>query len=419
MITQARTTLDGVPREGAEDISARVTILCFLIVMVDGYDSLVLSFIGPAITAHWGLDPHALGALFAATYFGAIIGALSMGPLSDRFGRKPLLIAALLLATVATAASAMAASIEQLRLLRFVAGIGLGGAMPALAAITGEHAPPEKRSGRVTLMMLGYPTGAVVGGAITAAFLQVGWQAILLAAAAGCAVAAAMALLLPETYRSALDAGAPPLARRVASSFTRQFEDGRLRPALALWAGLFCLMMLVYALVNWSPSILVAAGAPPKIAALAGVFLNLGGVVGSLALTPLIDRFGPYRPVAIMVGVGAVAVALLGQNMHSLVVTMLLLLIAGVGVMGGQLTFPAMTVDLFPRHVRGAGGGWAVGIGRIGSIVGPLAGGAMIAQGLGNDRLFLFAAVPALVACIALGAASRLRPNVRREGAPA
>lgn len=398
----------------SRDTSLRVTIICFLIVMVDGYDSLVVAFIGPAITSQWGLDPHSLGALFAATYVGAIIGALSMGPLSDRFGRKPLLIVALILASVATAACATAGNIEQLRIFRFFAGVGLGGAMPALAAITGENAPPHKRSGRVTLMMLGFPTGAVVGGAVTAALLDVGWQNIFWGATAGCVFAAALALLLPETYRpradgDAADQDARPMTARLSASFTGQFQDGRLWPAVALWTSLFCLMMLVYFLVNWSPSILVAAGAPPKIAALAGVFLNLGGIIGAIGLAPIINRFGPYRPVAILVGAGTIAVALLGQSIQSLTITMILLFVAGVAVMGGQLNFPAMTVDLFPRHVRGAGGGWTVGVGRIGSIAGPLLGGAMIGAGLGNDRLFLFAAIPALVACLALFAAIRLR----------
>ena len=391
--------------------SVKVAAICFLILMVDGYDSLVAAFIGPEIAAQWKLDPHSLGALFAATYVGAIVGALSIGPMSDRFGRKPLLVIALILAAVATGGCALAGNLDQLKLLRLLAGIGLGGAMPALAAITGEHAPPDKRSGRVTLMMLGFPAGAVIGGAITAALLYVGWRNIFSGAAVGCALAAAMGLLLPESYRGASGAPTRPLGSRLATSFTGQFEDGRLWPAIALWIALFCLMLLVFFLVNWSPSILVAAGAPPNIAALAGVFLNLGGIVGAIGLAPLVNRYGPYRPVAILVGAGTVAVALLGQNIGSLVVAMALFFVAGIAVMGGQLNFPAMTVALFPRHVRGAGGGWTVGMGRIGSIVGPLLGGAMIGMGLGNDRLFLFAAIPALIACFALFAAVRLSPR--------
>jgi AAHS family 4-hydroxybenzoate transporter-like MFS transporter len=279
--------------------------------------------------------------------------------------------------------------------------------------MTGEHAPPEKRSGRVTLMMLGFPAGAVFGGALTAALLHVGWQNIFWGAAFGCAFAAALGLLLPETYRKPSSTDTRALATRLTSTFTGQFEDGRLWPAIALWTALFCLMMLIYFLVNWSPSILVAAGAPPNIAALAGVFINLGGIIGAIGLAPLIDRFGPYRPVAILIGAGTIAVALLGQNIHSLTFTMVLLFVAGVAVMGGQLNFPAMTVDLFPRHVRGAGGGWTVGVGRIGSIVGPLLGGTLIGMGLGNDTLFLAAAIPALVACLTLFAAIRLRRRLK------
>ena len=113
------------------------------------------------------------------------------------------------------------------------------------------------------------------------------------------------------------------------------------------------------------------------------------------------------------------AVAALGLNLHSTLATMTLLFLAGVAVMGGQLNFPAMTVELYPQHVRGAGSGWTVGMGRIGSIVGPLLGGILIGAGLGSGSLFLLAAIPALVACAALFAASRLSQNVGKGGGSA
>ncbi|MGH6617554.1 MFS transporter [Sphingomonas sp.] len=407
MSAQAQTASEGPPR----DISIRVTVICFLIVMIDGYDSLMVGFIAPLIAKGWGLHAPDIGKLFAVCYVGAILGAVSMGPLADRLGRRPMLISALALAAVATALCATATSFEMLMLYRFISGIALGGALPAVSSLTAEHARPGKRSGTVTLMYIGFPTGAVVGGAITAGLLHLGWQNIFLWAAFACAFALGIALLLPETYRPRDTQAHRPVLQRLTSTFTEQFADGRLWPALTLWLGLFCLMLLVYFLVSWSPSILVASGATPGVAALAGVALNLGGIIGALCLAPAINRFGPYRPVAALIGMGTFAVAALGLNLHSTAATMTLLFLAGVAVMGGQLNFPAMTVELYPQHVRGAGSGWTVGMGRLGSIVGPLLGGVLIGAGLSSSALFLFAAIPALVACGALIAAYRFRSH--------
>ena len=391
----------------------RAAVIGFVILMVDGYDSLMAGNIAPLLAHEWHLQPADIGKLFAICYLGAILGAVSMGPLADRFGRRPMLLWALALAAVATALCAVAPNFPALCLFRFLAGIALGGALPAVSSLTAEHAKRGTRNGTVTLTFIGYPMGAVVGGAITAGALQHGWRAIFWGTFLCCVVAFCIAWLLPETYRARRGLVEGSLARRLRVGFTEQFEDGRLMPALALWLSLFCLMLLVYFLVNWSPSILVASGSAPAIAALAPVFLNLGGIVGALGLAPAINRFGPYRPVAILAGVGAFVIAALGLDHQAVGLTMVLLFIAGIAIMGGQLNFPAMTVDLYPQHVRGAGAGWTIGMGRVGSIVGPLLGGSLIGAGFGLQSLFLVATVPALLAAVAL-AAIHIRQRGRR-----
>lgn len=370
--------------------------------MVDGYDTLMMGFVAPLLVRQWGLHPADIGKLFATGYLGAIVGAVVMGPLADRLGRKPMLIFALLLGAVATALCALAPTPGALLPLRFVAGIALGGALPAVIALTAEHARPERRAGTVTLMYIGYPMGAVVGGALTAALLHLGWPAIFLGTGVACLLAAGVATTLPESL--ARGKSATPAAR---PAWREQFADGRRWPALLLWIGLFSTLLLTYFLVSWTPSIIVAQGGSPKVAALGAVLLNLGGCVGALAMAPVVNRYGPYRPVALLAATGALFIALLGQA-QSLPVVMALLFATGVCALGAQLNFPAMTVALFPAHVRSTGTGWTVGFGRIGSIVGPLLGGTLIAAGLARDSLFLIAALPALVAAAATFAATRL-----------
>lgn len=381
------------PRPGA------VTARGFLIVMVDGYDTLMLGFVAPLLAKSWGLHPADIGKLFAIGYLGAAIGAIVIGPLGDRFGRRPMLVGSLLLAALATGLCATAGGPGELMALRFVAGIALGGALPAVVALTAEHAPPERRHASVTLMYLGYPLGAVVGGALTAAALGSGWSAIFAGTGFACLIAAGVAATMPET-----------MVRRAAAttrgSWREQFGDGRLVPALLLWLATFSTLLLTYFLVSWTPSIIVAQGGSAKLAALGAVLLNLGGCLGALLAIPAVRRFGLHRPVALLSAAGAVGVALLGQ-MGSLALLLPLLFVTGVCALGAQLNLPAMTAALFPPAVRGAGAGWAIGVGRLGSIVGPLVGGALIGAGLAWHLLFVVAAIPAAVCAFAVLAAAR------------
>lgn len=399
--------MSAIVRPPAMTASRMVAAKAFLIVMVDGYDTLMMGFVAPLLTRQWGLHPADIGKLFAMGYFGAIVGAVVMGPLADRVGRRPMLILALLLAAAATGLCALVPSPGLLLPLRFVAGIALGGALPAVIALTAEHARPERRAGTVTLMYIGYPLGAVVGGAATAALLHVGWPAVFLGTGIACLLAAGIAATLPETRTVAHGDD------RDRPAWREQFAEGRLWPALALWVALFSTLVLTYFLVSWTPSIIVAQGGSPKVAALGAVLLNLGGCVGALAMAPVVNRYGPYRPVAMLAVSGAVFVALLGQA-QSLPVVMVLLFATGVCVLGAQLNMPAMTVTLFPPRVRAAGTGSTVGFGRIGSIVGPLLGGVLIAAGLPWSGLFLIAALPALAAAAAVFAVTRLAGQGRR-----
>jgi AAHS family 4-hydroxybenzoate transporter-like MFS transporter len=322
-----------------------------------------------------------------------------------------MLIVSLGLASVATMLCADATSLKMLTGLRFVAGLGLGGALPALISLTAEHARPEHRHGRITLMYIGYPVGAVVGGALTAALLQYGASTIFLGAGGASLAALGMALWLPESPRKdwRIAFAGSKRGGALLSSLREPFADRRLWPGLMLWIGLFSMLVVTYFLVSWTPTILVNTGLSPGKAALSGVLLNLGGVLGALVMAPVINRFGPYVPAAIAVGCGAAVIVLLGQHVGSVPLLMSALFIAGGCIIGGQLNFPAMTVALYPPHVRGAGTGWTMGVGRIGSIVGPMLGGALVAAHLDAGRLFGIAAIAPAIAAVALLVAAGLQ----------
>jgi AAHS family 4-hydroxybenzoate transporter-like MFS transporter len=387
---------------GASRSRYAVPLACFAIAMIDGYDTLMLSFLAPLISRDWGLAPSAFGRIFASGYAGAALGAAAIGVAADRFGRKTMLLISLAFVGVFTVLCAWATDPLQLMICRALAGIGLGGAIPTISALTAEHASPERSSAMVTRMFLGFPIGAMLGGAITAGVMgSVGWRGVFIGCGA-CAV-----LLIPFVALGIRESAARESAAR-ASVHARHpvaelVSDGRGWGTALLCASVFHILLVSYFLVSWTPTALTLNGMSPQRAAMAGVVLNLGGLAGALILSAVIGRGNPLRLVASCIAAGALLIALLGQ---SILVPGFgafgLIFVVGLLVIGAQSNIPALGVYFYPAAVRATGVGLSMAVGRLGSIIGPLIGGYLVAARLGWDRLFALAAVPALIAAAAM-----------------
>ena len=379
----------------------RVFAICFAIAMVDGFDTLVMSFIGPAVIETWNLAPAELGRIFGAGLLGAALGGMTAGMLADRLGRKRTLLICIALFALLTFACAFARTPTELAWLRLAAGLGLGGAIPNIVALTAEHASPQRRSALVTLMFIGFPLGAVLGGALTAVIVgPYGWRAVfLLGGALPLFLLPAVWLAVPETLVAARQD-----SHRAGPSIVSQFGDGRAAAVVCLWLGVFSIMLLSYFLINWTPTILSMSGIPEQRAIMGAVVLNLGGIVGALLLTSIVDKVGAFRAVAITLVPGTALVALLGAGSSIPLPLMALVFITGACVLGAQLSIPALAARLFPMHVRGTGVGWTMGVGRIGSIIGPTVGGVLVGATSDWTALFQIAAIPCAVAALSIGA---------------
>jgi MFS transporter, AAHS family, 4-hydroxybenzoate transporter len=392
------TTWRGSPR-----LLFLAPVICFVVAMIDGYDTLMLSFIAPLISKEWALSPQAFGKIFGGTYAGAAVGAAMIGIAADRFGRKNMLLASLLLASVCTFISAWSSGPTPLMWWRLAAGIGLGGAIPAISALTAEHASAGRRSVAVARMFLGYPVGALIGGVVTAGIMaSVGWRGVLMVGGI-CAllVVAPVALLVSET---------PGKSREVSVVHSRHplaelVSGGRMWGTVLVCAATCLTLLVSYFLVSWTPTVLTLNGTSPQRAAVIGATLNLGGLIGAWILSSLIAKFNPSRTIATSLAGGALMIAFLGQGLAVPGVTIFIFIFAiGLLVIGAQANIPALCVHYYPASVYSTGVGLAMAVGRLGSIVGPMIGGRLMSAQIGWGRLFLLAAVPAMMAAFALAA---------------
>ena len=380
--------------------SRLAVIVCFLVTLVDGYDTLMLAFVAPLISHDFAMPRGAIGKLFSAGYAGAAIGALGVGAAADRWGRKKMMIVALLIAGIFTLLGAWATSPTELMIYRFLGGIGLGGAIPCAAALTGEHSSPDRRTQTVARMFLGFPIGAIAGGAVTAAVLPiVGWTGVFIGGGVVAVVTALAVLAMPPA----------PLAHqeaRSSSALAKQsqlFVEGRALGASLICLATFLMLTVTYFLVSWVPTVLALNGVDTQRAALAGVLINVGAVVGALAMSYLILGRNPFLRVALCMGAGALLIPAFGFSAGSgIAAPFLLVFCIGLLLIGGQQNIPALAVHFFPPALRATGVGTVMACGRIGSIVGPIIGGALVASHLDWTQLFLIAAAPALMAGIAL-----------------
>lgn len=390
----------------------RIIMVCFVVAMVDGFDTLMLAYIAPLLGQAWDLGHGEMGKLFGIGYLGAVFGGFGMGPISDRIGRKKALIASLLFIAIFTLLGATSQSPTELMIYRFFAGLGLGGAIPCITALTAENVSPNRRTSMVTSMFLGFPIGAVAGGAITAFLLtRFDWPAIFIFG--GCAAILCMLLiifLVPASEKTIGHHSQSPF-----STLAQQLADGRAPAAIMLWIAGFCVMTVTYFMVSWTPTVLSLTGLDIHKADTASLSVHLGGICGALFMAATAGKKGPFYAAAGFLLLGALVVGLIGYSLGSTMTAVVAFFFAGLGVLGGQLFLPAMAARLFPASVRGAGVGTLMGIGRIGSIAGPMIGGLLLSYQLPWNDMYLIAAVPVAIAACAIACAEMLRPKDQEQ----
>jgi AAHS family 4-hydroxybenzoate transporter-like MFS transporter len=378
----------------------RVLVLVGLAVLMDGFDVQAMGFVAPAIIHAWGVSATTLGPVFGASLFGMLIGSLSLSVLADRIGRRPVLIGATLFFACGMLATTRVTTIGELEAIRFITGLGLGAIMPNAMAIAGEF---SARENRVTLMMLvscGFTGGAVIGGLVSAALIpEFGWQSVFYVGGAFPVVLAAlMTVGVPESKEFA--AGRAAMTTKGRAPVTQLFQQGRTRTTLLLWAVNFLNLINLYFLANWLPTIATSAGMTTSRAVLLGTTLQVGGVVGTIVMGPIIDRIGFRRMLVPVFLAAGVAIALIGRSGIPIVLLFAVVGVAGLCIIGGQPAVNALAASYYPTALRSTGIGWSLGIGRVGSILGPTLGGVLIQRHWANSSIFAAVAVPAIVSAI-------------------
>ena len=423
-----------IDAQGVGAFQVKLLLACAAVLFLDGFDTQAIGYVAPALARDLGLSRGMLGPVFSAGLFGLMIGALLFGPLADRVGRKRIIIFSTLAFGLGALATAFVRDVNTLLAIRFLTGLGLGGAMPNTIALTSEFSPHRRRATMVMVMFVGFSIGAALGGLLAAALIpQFGWRSVfVVGGAAPLLLAPILTLRLPESVRFLALAGhahervARLLAlvnpKAVFAKGTRfvvnepalaglpvvhLFQGGRTAVTLLLWVVFFMSLLDLYFLSNWLPTVLNDLGASIAAAAAIGSMLQVGGMVGTFALGSIIDRFS-FRALALVYFIAVFAVGAIGQLGHSAVLVTIAIFVAGFCIVGGQIAANALAAGFYPTSVRATGVGWALGIGRIGSIVGPLVGGVLLSLRWSAGEVFVAAAGAALCAALAALSLSRI-----------
>jgi len=429
------TTTTKHPRTGLS-----VVALCFTTVVFDGYDLIVYGSVLPSLLTdkEWDLTPAQAGAIGSYALAGMLLGALGAGTLTDRLGRRRIILIGITWFSLAMGLCAVAPTAGSFGLLRFVAGLGLGGVLPSAIALTVEFAPPDRRLFFNALMFVGQPVGGVLAAVLSLALLQDhGWRLLMALGAAPLvlvlplawkylpesvahlqargrtaeAVATARRYGLPEPQpearpepvdRHAPQAGTLPTSTGFRTLFTEPFRRSTITFGLAS----FCGLLLVYGLNTWLPQIMREAGYPLGSALTFLLVLNLGAVVGALAASRLADRLGP-RPVTVASFVVATVSLLLLSQRIGTGALLAVVALAGLGSVGTQILINGFVAVHHPAALRATALGWSLGLGRAGAITGPLFAAWVVSSGLGFEWNFYGFAVPALAGAVLIALVPR------------
>jgi AAHS family benzoate transporter-like MFS transporter len=396
-----------------------VAPLCWTAVALEGFDLVVLGVVLPSLLRDpaWGLNPATASLISVVGLLGVMVGALGIGPLTDRFGRRRMMLITVTSFSVLTLLCAFATGPAVFGVLRFLAGLGLGGVLPVALAMVNEFARVGKGGSATTTMMTGYHVGAVVTALLGILVIpSFGWRAMFVIGALPALVLVPLiAARLPESLTG--DA----VAETAEVTGTRNpvaalFRGGYLRATLAFWVTSFMGLLLVYGLNTWLPEIMRSAGYELGAALALLLVLNVGAVVGLLVAGRVADRMGLRKAVIGWFTAAAVFLALLSIRLPGIGVYVSVLL-AGVFVFSSQVLVYAAISRHYPAAVRATALGAASGIGRLGAITGPLIGGALLTAGIAYPWGFYVFALVAALGAVAVAAVGRIGAPTRKADA--
>lgn len=402
-----------------------VVSLCALVGLLDGADTQSIGVAAPYLADAMGMKAGSFGPVFAASQLGAAIGALTFGSLADRFGRKPMLLIAIVMFACFTLMTVQVATLPMLIAVRFLAGIGLGGATPCFLALTSDYSPRKQRSMIATIIWSAYPLGAALGNFMNAYILShFGWVSIFhIGATLPLIVAVALVFMLPESVQYlAGRAGTEARIRKILARMGHTFDDAHVRFAvegkkltgvpirhlfserrgvttLLLWATFFLAFATTNVMVMWTPTLLHSNGLAPAATAVVLGFFNLGAFVGMASSGRLVERFGPAQMLIPSFLLAAVAIATLGSA-GSTAAASAIGTVLGIAIGVGGAGMIAVATMFYPSAIRSTGVGCGMGSARFGQFVSPLVIGSLIGAGLSTGNILIVAALFPVMAAV-------------------
>ncbi|CAJ92761.1 putative arabinose efflux permease AraJ, MFS family [Cupriavidus necator] len=401
---------------------ALVLFWCALIIIFDGYDLAVVGIALPSIMKDLGVAPTQAGLMVSSALFGMVFGAIFLGTMADRIGRRWTIAICVALFSVFTAAAGLVKDPLLFSMARFLAGLGIGGVMPNVVAQMTEYAPKKIRATLVTVMFSGYAVGGVLAALLGKSLIEAyGWQSVFLAAGLPVllipvilgslpesmpfllargdheALRRIVSRLAPEQRWSATDRFAVPAQDKAASAPIRHlFHEGRGFSTIMFWIAFFMCLFMVYALSSWLTRLMAGAGYSLGSALTFVLVLNLGAMIGAVGGGWLADRYHIKYVLAAMYALAAVSITLLGFRMPTELLFVVVGL-AGASTIGTQIVANAYTGQFYPTAIRSTGLGWALGIGRSGAILAPIVIGVLVAMELPLQQNFIAIAIPAVI----------------------
>lgn len=425
MTEDPRQTLNAAPMHWRQIL---VVALCIALNALDGFDVLAISFAAPGIAREWGVEPGMLGIVLSMELIGMAAGSVLIGNLADRIGRRPTILAALVVMAAGMLLSATAGSIAFLCVTRLATGLGIGGMLSSTSAMVAEYSNERRRSLNVVLNIAGYSSGAILGGLVASALLEGSgdWRSVFLFGGAATLIALPLAwFFIPESVDSLMarrpagaldrinrtltslghapltDMPAPP-AEQARSSITALFSPAFAGATALLTAAYFAQIMLFYYVQKWVPKIVVDLGYTDSEAGRVLVAANIGNLASAVLIGLASQKF-TLRPMVIgAMLAGFFAIGLFGTGFESLAMMSLTVALAAFCINAGAVGMYPILANTFPAHLRASGIGFVIGIGRGGSAVGPIIAGALFAGGSGLLTVSLVMGAGGLIAATML-----------------